>query len=40
MISTKEMAAKAGLKTVAKFGDLKNEEPDEEDERIFYVFGK
>ena len=35
-----EMAAKAGLKTVAKFGDLKKEEPDEEDERIFYVFGK
>jgi SAM-dependent methyltransferase len=35
-----EMAGKAGLKTIAKFGDLNREKPSESDERIFYVFGK
>lgn len=34
------MAIKAGLKTLAMFGDLNNEQPSESDERIFYVFGK
>lgn len=35
-----EMAHKAGLKTLAMFGDLNREKPSENDERIFYVFGK
>ena len=34
------MAIKAGLKTLAMFGDLNSEQPSESDERIFYVFGK
>ena len=35
-----EMAHRAGLKTLAMFGDLNREQPSETDERIFYVFGK
>ena len=35
-----EMASKAGLKKLALFGDLNREAPGDEDERIFYVFGK
>ena len=35
-----EMAKRAGLKTLAMFGDLNREEPSDDDERIFYVFGK
>ena len=35
-----EIAAKAGLKTIAMFGDLNREQPSDSDERIFYVFGK
>ena len=34
------MAAKAGLKKIAMFGELNREEPGRDDERIFYVFGK
>ena len=34
------LAEKAGLKTLAMFGDLNREEPADTDERIFYVFGK
>jgi SAM-dependent methyltransferase len=35
-----EMAVKAGLKPLARFGELNREAPAETDERIFYVFGK
>lgn len=35
-----EMAAAAGLKKLAVFGELNREVPDEKDERIFFVFGK
>ena len=35
-----EMAAAAGLKKLAIFGELNREVPDEKDERIFFVFGK
>ena len=36
----KDMAGKAGLKTLAIFGDLNREEPADKDERLFFVFGK
>lgn len=36
----KELAAKSGLKSYSVFGDLNREDPTEDDERIFYVFGK
>ena len=35
-----DMAAKAGLKKLAVFGELNREEPKQSDERIFFVFGK
>lgn len=34
------MAANAGLKVLAVYGELNREEPKDTDERIFYVFGK
>ena len=34
------MAEKAGLKKLAVFGELNREEPSDDDERIFFVFGK
>lgn len=34
------MAASAGLKKLAVFGELNREEPKDTDERIFFVFGK
>lgn len=35
-----EMAVKAGLKKIAVYGELRNEEPNDKDERVFFVFGK
>ena len=35
-----DMAAKAGLKKLALYGELNREEPNSSDERIFFVFGK
>ena len=34
------MAAKAGLKKLAVYGELNREDPSDKDERIFFVFGK
>ena len=35
-----DAAGKAGLTLLGKYGELKDEEPAENEERVFYVFGK